>query len=109
MKASRIPLAVLLVISGIAVAGDGDAPKEASAKFKITTRRKDDSVEVRAVKGKAVFVVKSPSGISQAVIERQEDTWPRAKSSQFAWNVLSISSRTASSSMACSCLLRMLP
>jgi hypothetical protein len=28
---------LLLVISGIVVAGDGDAPKEASAKFKITT------------------------------------------------------------------------
>jgi hypothetical protein len=78
MTSSVVPLAVLLVVSGVAVAGDGDAPKEASAKFKITTKRKDDSVEVRAVKGKAVFAVKSPSGISQAVIERQEATWPKA-------------------------------
>jgi hypothetical protein len=35
-------------------------------------------VEVRADKDKTVFSVKSPFGISQAVIERQEDTWPKA-------------------------------
>jgi len=45
--------------------------------FKITTKRKDDSVEVKAEKDRAVFAVKSPFGISQAVIERQEDTWPK--------------------------------
>jgi hypothetical protein len=78
MKADFIPLAVLLVIGSTAVAGDGDAPKEASGKFKITTRRKDDSVEVRADKDKTVFAVKSPFGISQAVIERVEDEWPKS-------------------------------
>jgi hypothetical protein len=78
MKARRIPLAVLLVISGIALADDGDAPQDQPARFKITTRRKDDGVEVKAEKGKTVFSVKSPFGISQAVIERQEDTWPQA-------------------------------
>jgi hypothetical protein len=46
--------------------------------FRITTRRKDDSVEVRTDKGKAVFSVTSPFGIGQAVIERQENTWPKA-------------------------------
>jgi hypothetical protein len=55
----------------VAAAGD------ASDKLKITTRRKDDAVEVRWDKGKAVFVVKSPFGISQAVIERGEATWPK--------------------------------
>jgi hypothetical protein len=78
MKANRIPLAVLLVISGTALAGDGDAPKDQPAKFKITTKRKDDSVEVRAYKDKTLFSVKSPFGIGQEVIERQEDTWPKA-------------------------------
>jgi hypothetical protein len=72
MKASRIPLLVLLVISSFVFAGDGDAP----AKFKITTKLKDDSVEVREDKDKTVFAVKSPFGISQAVIERQEENWP---------------------------------
>jgi hypothetical protein len=46
--------------------------------FKVTTKRQDDRVEVKAEKDKAVFAVKSPSGISQAVIERQEDAWPKA-------------------------------
>ena len=78
MKTGVIPLAVLLVISGTALAGDGDAPKDQPAKFKITTKRKDDSVEVKAEKDKTVFAVKSPFGIGQAVIERQEDTWPQA-------------------------------
>jgi hypothetical protein len=56
---------------------DALAVEDQPAKFKITTRRKDDAVEVRSHKGKAVFAVKSPFGISQAVIERQEDTWPK--------------------------------
>jgi hypothetical protein len=64
MKTGRIPLAVLLVISGIAVAGDGDAPQDQPARFKITMKRKDDAVEVRSVKGKTLFSVKSPFGIS---------------------------------------------
>jgi hypothetical protein len=78
LKAGFIPLAVLLVGGGTAVPGDGDAPQDQPAKFKITTKRKDDRVEVRADKDKAVFAVKSPFGISEAVIERQEDTWPEA-------------------------------
>jgi hypothetical protein len=47
-------------------------------KFKITTKREDDSVEVRSDKAKTRFDVKSPFGISQAVIERQGDSWPKA-------------------------------
>ena len=78
MKVRLIPLAVLLVVSGIAVANDGDASKDQPAKFKITTKRKDDSVEVKAEKDRTVFNVKCPFGISRAVIERQEATWPDA-------------------------------
>src|SRR5262249_9002983 len=54
------------------------APDAVMPKFKITTRRKEDSVEVRAEKDRTVFSVKSPFGVSQAVIERQEVTWPKA-------------------------------
>jgi hypothetical protein len=78
MKARRIPLFVLLIISGSALADDGDVPSDQPAKFKITTKRKDDTVEVRADKEKTVFGVKSPFGISQAVIEREAETWPAA-------------------------------
>ena len=45
MRAGRIPLAVLFVISGIALADDPDAPKDQPARFTITMKRKDDSVE----------------------------------------------------------------
>ena len=77
MKASLVPFAIILTVSGIPPAGDGDA-KDQPTKFNITTRRKDDVVEVRAGKDKTLFNVTSPFGISQAVIERQEDTWPKA-------------------------------
>ncbi len=78
MKCLLVPLVVLLVISGNALADDGDAPKDQPAKFKITTRRKDDAVEVQSDKGGTVFDVTSPFGISQAVVERLDDEWPKA-------------------------------
>jgi hypothetical protein len=78
MKTDLIPFAVLLAVSGIALAGGGDAPHDRPAKLKVTTKRKDDRVEVKAEKDKAVFDVESPFGISQAVIERQGEKWPKA-------------------------------
>jgi hypothetical protein len=78
MKVSRIPLTALLVIGGIAFAEDGNAPKDKPAQFKITTKRKDDTMEVQAEKDKALFIIKSPFGISQAVIEREGEKWPKA-------------------------------
>jgi hypothetical protein len=78
MKTSLITLAVLLAICGIALADDGDAATNQPAMFTITTKRKDDTVEVQADKDKTLFIIKSPFGISQAVVERQEDTWPNA-------------------------------
>ena len=76
MKISLVPLLVLLVISGIALAGEGDTPKDQPPKFKVTTKKANDSVEVRADKDKTLFIVKSPFGISQAVIERADNKWP---------------------------------
>lgn len=61
------------LVAFLGFAGDGDA----ASKFKITTKRDNDSVEVRAEKDKTLFIVKSPFGISQAVIERQDDNWPK--------------------------------
>jgi hypothetical protein len=68
---ANVETTALAVLALDALAG-GDNP----GKFKITTKRKDDSVEVRGGKDKAVFVVKSPFGISQAVIEREGEKWP---------------------------------
>src|SRR5437870_7280643 len=77
MKINFVSLAAFLAIGGVALAGDGDAPKVQPSRFKITTRKADDAVEVRADKDKTVFAVKSPFGISQAVIERMEGGWPK--------------------------------
>jgi hypothetical protein len=62
---------LLLLVVGLppvlARADDGAAP----ARFTIIPRRKDGGAEVQADKDEAVFVVKGPSGVSQAVIERE--------------------------------------
>jgi hypothetical protein len=60
------------LIASLVFAAEGEQPR-----FKVTTKKQDDSVEVRAEKDKALFVVKSPSGISQAVIEPQDGNWPQ--------------------------------
>lgn len=72
MKTAFVALILLGGACCLAVAAD-EPPK-----FKVTTKRKDDSVEVRAEKDRAVFSVKSPFGISQAVVERADDKWPEA-------------------------------
>src|SRR5262249_55661842 len=77
MRGLLLPLAFLLM-SGFTRSDVGDAPEDQPAMFKITTRQKDDSVEVRADKDKTLFPVKSPFGISQAVIEREGEKWPKA-------------------------------
>ena len=70
----RLLLLVLGLLPPLAWANDGPAP----AQFKVMTRRKDDAVEVQANKEKALFIIKSPFGISQAVIEWQGEKWPDA-------------------------------
>jgi hypothetical protein len=71
-------LAALGLFPGLLLAADDAGSGEAAPKFDISTKRKDDQVEARADKGKVVFVVKSPFGISQAVIKRVADDWPKA-------------------------------
>ncbi len=72
MKTAFVALVLLVGADSLAVAG------EEPTKFKITTKRKDDAVEVRVEKDRTVFSVKSPFGISQAVIERVDEKWPGA-------------------------------
>ena len=66
-------IGLIFLVVGLLPALAFDEP----AKFKITTKKKDDTVQVRADKDKTVFIVKSPSGISQAEIERLEENWPK--------------------------------
>lgn len=62
---------VLFVLAVTTVsAGDGVPP------FKITTKRDEDRVEVGLVKGKVVFSVHCPRGISHVVIEQAGGMWP---------------------------------
>jgi hypothetical protein len=69
---NHAPTLLLLAASVVAASEDG------LPMFKITTKKRDDTVEVRGDKDKVTFTVKSPSGISQGVIERQGETWPKA-------------------------------
>jgi len=62
-------LAVIFLSVGCASAVD-------ELHFKITTKRDDDKTEVTVQNDKAVISVRSPFGISQAVIERSDETWP---------------------------------
>ena len=69
-----------LLISGLLVVAVAvtTAAADNSPPFKITTKRDDDRVDVKAEKGKATFSTHSPFGISHAVIERTGETWPDA-------------------------------
>jgi hypothetical protein len=71
MTRTVVLLVALDVLSGTAVGAGGE-----EAMFKVTSKKADDAVEIRAHKDKTVFVIKSPSGISQAVIERTSENWP---------------------------------
>jgi hypothetical protein len=73
-----VGLAGYLIMTGFAAAGGGADPQEQAGRFKITTKRADDTVEVRGEKGRTVFAVKSPFRISQAVIEQKGEKWTGA-------------------------------
>src|SRR3954470_7044628 len=78
MKTFPALLAAFLTLCIFALGDDRDASERQPAGFKITTRRVDDAVAVRAEKDRTVVAVKSPFGISQAVPERLGDTWPES-------------------------------
>ena len=65
-------LAALIALGGAVTAGDDKPP------FKITTKRDNDRIEMKAEKDKVLFSAHSPFGISHAVIERVGETWPDA-------------------------------
>jgi hypothetical protein len=77
MEAGLVILAVGL-LPAVCYLDERVAPRKQVAEFKITTKRTDDSVQVRKEQGRVVFLIKSPFGISQAVIKRQGEQWPEA-------------------------------
>lgn len=62
-------LVVTFLSAGCAIAAD-ESP------FKITTKRNDDKIVATVESDKAVISVRSPVGISLAVIERISEQWP---------------------------------
>jgi hypothetical protein len=78
MKAFPVFPTSLVALSLLALADDRDAPERQPTEIKITTRRADDAVAVRANKDRMVVAVRCPFGISQAVMEWLGDTWPEA-------------------------------
>jgi hypothetical protein len=72
MKTAFVALVLLVGAGSLAVA------EEQPTMFEITTKRMDDAVEFRVEKDRTVFSLKSPFGISQAVIERVDEKWPGA-------------------------------
>lgn len=66
-----VGLFILAVAMTTRPAGDGSP-------FKITTKQKDDRVDVKSERNKTIISIDSPFGISQAVIERRDARWPDA-------------------------------
>ena len=72
MKHAFTALTMFVAMMSAVTAGDDTPP------YKITTKRDNDRVEVKAEKDKTVFSVHSPFGISNVVIERTGEKWPDA-------------------------------
>ncbi|HWL10634.1 MAG TPA: hypothetical protein VNQ76_19665 [Planctomicrobium sp.] len=49
-----------------------------TGRFKITSKKDNDQIEVKTEMDKVILVVHSPSGISDVVLERVDDAWPDA-------------------------------
>jgi hypothetical protein len=78
VRAFPVLHAALIALSLFSQPDGQDVPDTPPAGFKITTRRADDAVAVRSDQGRTVVTVKSPFGISQAVLERLGEAWPEA-------------------------------
>ncbi len=66
-------LKIVAVMAAVLSTGCADAMKE--SRFKITTKRADDMVDVEVKNSSMVFSVYSPFGISQTVIESTSGNW----------------------------------
>lgn len=65
--------AAVTTANSLTTAADDDSPR-----FKITTKRDTDRVEVTAETDRLVLSVRSPFGISKAIVERTGEKWPDA-------------------------------
>lgn len=72
-----ILFAPILFLPGLVEFTADLAEGDEKTSYKITTRKKEDTVGIHTEKDRTVLVVGSPSGIGQADIERLEANWPR--------------------------------
>lgn len=68
----------LLMVCAMAIGSIVTADELPHMALKITTKRDTDRVDIDFKSGKAAISIRSPFGISQAVINRAEKTWPAA-------------------------------
>lgn len=66
-------LTIVAVMASVLSIGCTDSVKE--SQFKFTTKRADDLVDVEVKNASMIFSVRSPFGISQAVIESTSGNW----------------------------------
>lgn len=74
---NRFGILVILAVSTLTAARGVGPPTKEPPPFKITTKKPDDRVEIDWTGPQVNFAVKSPSGISHAVIERLAEKWPQ--------------------------------
>ncbi len=68
MRANSVAASLIALLATLAYIADEP--------FKITTKRSDDRIEVKSGDDKAMFILCSPFGISNATIERTNEQWP---------------------------------
>ncbi len=77
MRAATASLLLTLAVASHGLGTLAGASDEPPARFTVTTRKADDTVAVGGDRERTTFDVRSPSGISRAVVERTGDAWPK--------------------------------
>ena len=78
MRAATVTSLLTLSVASLGLTNPAGTSDDPPARFTVTTRKADDAVVVGGDRERTVFDIKSPSGISRAVIERTGDIWPKA-------------------------------
>ncbi len=76
MKCLIYLVAASAILTAVIGRSSADEQPGAQPKFKITTKRETDEVKVEVENQQTVFSIRSPFGISEAVIQRTADKWP---------------------------------
>jgi hypothetical protein len=77
MRVATASLLLTVFVVSLVLGTPAGASDDPPARFTVTTRKADDTVAVGGDRERTVFDVRSPSGISRAVVERAGDAWPK--------------------------------